>query len=117
MVAAKAMFGACRYVIAEILPRFGITHTLVDGTDVDQWQSALTPATKMLFLETPANPTLAIVDLKAVARIADAGRRAADRRQRVRDAGAAAADGIRARISWCIPPPNISTDRAARWAA
>jgi O-succinylhomoserine sulfhydrylase len=71
VVAAKAMFGACRYVIEEILPRFGIANTLVDGTDVDQWQSALTPATKMLFLETPANPTLAIVDLKAVARIAD----------------------------------------------
>jgi O-succinylhomoserine sulfhydrylase len=71
VVAAKAIFGACRYVIEEILPRFGITNTLVDGTDVDQWQSALTPATKMLFLETPANPTLAIADLKAVARIAD----------------------------------------------
>jgi len=71
VVAAKAMFGACRYVIEEILPRFGIANTLVDGTDVDQWQSALTPATKMLFLETPANPTLAIVDLKAVAKIAD----------------------------------------------
>jgi O-succinylhomoserine sulfhydrylase len=72
VVAAKAMFGACRYVIEEILPRFGIAGTLVDGTDVDQWQSALTPATKMLFLETPANPTLAIADLKAVASIADA---------------------------------------------
>ena len=71
VVAAKAMFGACRTVIAEIFPRFGISHTLVDGTDVDQWQRALTPATKMLFLETPANPTLAIVDLKAVAKIAD----------------------------------------------
>jgi len=71
VVAAKAMFGACRTVITEILPRFGISHTLVDGTDVDQWQSALTPATKMMFLETPANPTLAIVDLKAVAKIAD----------------------------------------------
>jgi O-succinylhomoserine sulfhydrylase len=71
VVAGKAMFGACRHVIEEILPRFGIANTLVDGTDVDQWQSALTPATKMLFLETPANPTLAIVDLKAVAKIAD----------------------------------------------
>ena len=72
VVAARVMFGACRYVIEEILPRFGIANTLVDGTDVDQWQSALTPATKMLFLETPANPTLAIVDLKAVAGIAEA---------------------------------------------
>ena len=65
------MFGACRYVIEEILPRFGIASTLVDGDDVDQWASATKPNTKMLFLETPANPTLAIVDLKAVAKIAD----------------------------------------------
>ena len=70
VVAAKAMFGACRYVIEEILPRFGITNTLVDGTDLNQWQDAVTPATKMLFLETPANPTLAISDIKAVAEIA-----------------------------------------------
>jgi O-succinylhomoserine sulfhydrylase len=74
VVAAKAMFGACRYVIEEILARFGITHTLVDGADIAQWRSAMTPQTKMVFLETPANPTLAIVDLRAVAKIAhDAG--------------------------------------------
>lgn len=71
VIAAKAMFGACRYVIEEILPRFGISNTLVDGTDVDQWRRAVTPATKMFFLETPANPTLAIVDIKAVSGIAD----------------------------------------------
>jgi O-succinylhomoserine sulfhydrylase len=71
VIAAKAMFGACRYVIEEILPRFGITNTLVDGTDVEQWQRAVKPTTKMLFLETPANPTLAIMDIKAVAEIAD----------------------------------------------
>ena len=70
VVAAKAMFGSCRHVIEEILPRFGIANTLVDGSDVDQWQSAMRPETRMLFLETPANPTLAIVDLKAVAKIA-----------------------------------------------
>jgi len=70
VVAAKAMFGSCRHVIEEILPRFGITNTLVDGSDVDQWQSAMRPETRMLFLETPANPTLAIVDLRAVAKIA-----------------------------------------------
>ncbi len=73
IVAARAMFGACRYVIEDVLSRYGITNTLVDGTDVDQWQNAMTPATRMLFLETPANPTLAIVDMKAVARIAEAG--------------------------------------------
>jgi O-succinylhomoserine sulfhydrylase len=58
-------------VIEEVLSRYGITHTLVDGGDIDQWSSAVTPKTKMFFLETPENPTLAIVDLKAVARIAE----------------------------------------------
>ncbi len=71
IIGAKAMFGSCRHVIAEILPRFGITHTLVDGGDVEAWADAIKPNTKMLFLETPANPTLAIVDLKAIAKLAD----------------------------------------------
>jgi O-succinylhomoserine sulfhydrylase len=70
VIGAKAMFGACRYVIEDILARFGITSTLVDGNDLSQWAAAVTPKTKMLFLETPANPTLAIVDLKGVAAIA-----------------------------------------------
>lgn len=70
VVAARAMFGACRYVVEEILARFGITCTVVDGTDIDQWQRAITPATKMLFLETPANPTLEIADLSAIAEVA-----------------------------------------------
>jgi O-succinylhomoserine sulfhydrylase len=74
VVAPKAMFGACRYVIEEVLPRFGISNTLVDGHDTSQWQAAIGPQTRLLFLETPANPTLALVDLKAIARIAvDAG--------------------------------------------
>ena len=71
IVAAKAMFGSCRYVIADLLPRFGVAHTLVDGGDLDQWRDAMRPETRMLFLETPANPTLAIVDIAAVAKIAD----------------------------------------------
>src|ERR1700742_4156806 len=50
VVAAKAMFGSCRHVITEILPRFGITHTLVDGGDIDAWAQAVTPATRMFFL-------------------------------------------------------------------
>ena len=70
VVAAKAMFGSCRHVIEEILPRFGITVAQIDGGDVDQWQAAMRPQTKLLFLETPSNPTLAIVDVKAVAKIA-----------------------------------------------
>ena len=71
VVAARAMFGSCLHVIQEILPRFGITYTLVDGEDVNAWAAAMTPQTRMLFLETPSNPTLSIVDLKAVATIAD----------------------------------------------
>jgi O-succinylhomoserine sulfhydrylase len=71
VVAAKAMFGSCRYVITELLARFGIGHTLVDGGDLDQWRDAMRPATRMLFLETPANPTLDIVDIAAAAKIAE----------------------------------------------
>jgi O-succinylhomoserine sulfhydrylase len=70
VIAAKAMFGACRYVIEEVLARFGITHTLVDGEDPAQWAGALRPQTRMFFLETPANPTLSLVDLRAVCAIA-----------------------------------------------
>jgi len=71
VVAARAMFGACRFVVEDILARFGITATIVDGTDIDAWRQAITPATRMLFLETPANPTLAIADLGAIAKIAE----------------------------------------------
>jgi O-succinylhomoserine sulfhydrylase len=70
VVAAKAMFGSCLHVVEQILPRFGITHTLVDGADPAAWEAAMRPNTRMLFLETPSNPTLAIVDLKMVAKIA-----------------------------------------------
>lgn len=70
VVAARAMFGACRFVVEDILKRFGIACTIVDGTDLDAWARAITPQTKFLFLETPANPTLAICDLKAIADIA-----------------------------------------------
>jgi O-succinylhomoserine sulfhydrylase len=71
VVAAKAMFGSCLHVVEQILPRFGITHTLVDGTDAAAWEAAMKPQTRMLFLETPSNPTLSLVDIAAVARIAD----------------------------------------------
>jgi O-succinylhomoserine sulfhydrylase len=69
-VAAQAMFGACRYVIEDILARFGISATLVDGTDLAAWRKAMRKETKLVFLETPSNPTLEIVDLKKVCDIA-----------------------------------------------
>ncbi|HEY3638401.1 MAG TPA: O-succinylhomoserine sulfhydrylase [Rhizomicrobium sp.] len=70
VIAARAMFGSCLYVIEDVLARFGISHTLVDGEDIAQWKAALKPETRMFFLETPANPTLAIVDLRAVGALA-----------------------------------------------
>jgi O-succinylhomoserine sulfhydrylase len=73
IVAAKALFGACRFIIEEMLTRFGITSTLVDGRDLNQWRDAMRPNTKVLFLETPANPTLELVDIAGVAAIAHEG--------------------------------------------
>lgn len=73
IVAAKALFGSCRYVVEELLPRFGVPATLVDGTDLDQWRAAMRPETKVLFLESPTNPQLEIIDIAAVARIAHDG--------------------------------------------
>ena len=74
VVAAKALFGSCRYVVEDFLPRYGIPSTLVDGTDLDQWRKAVRPNTKTFFLESPTNPTLEVIDIPAVAKIAhDAG--------------------------------------------
>jgi O-succinylhomoserine sulfhydrylase len=74
VVAAKALFGSCRYVVEELCPRFGISCTLVDGTDLAAWRQALGPKTKAVFFETPANPTLDLVDIRAVSKLAhDAG--------------------------------------------
>ena len=76
LVASRALFGSCLYVCAEILPGFGITTELVDGRDRDAWQRALAQPTAAVFLETPSNPMLEIVDLEAVAAMAhDAGAR------------------------------------------
>ena len=70
IVASKAMFGSCRYIVEDLCPRFGIEFTLVDGHDVEQWKKALKPNTKAFFFETPANPTLEIIDIAAVSKIA-----------------------------------------------
>ena len=70
IVAAKALFGSCRYVVEELLPRFGIHCTLVDGTDYAQWQAAVRSNTKVFFLESPTNPQLEIIDIRRVADIA-----------------------------------------------
>jgi O-succinylhomoserine sulfhydrylase len=72
IVAARAMFGSCLYVAQELCPRLGIACTLVDGRDTAAWQRAVRPDTKAFFFETPANPTLDLVDIAAVSEIAHA---------------------------------------------
>ncbi len=70
VVAARALFGSCLYVVEELLPRFGVASTLVDGADLDQWRAAMRPNTKTCFIETPTNPTLEVYDIEAIAKIA-----------------------------------------------
>ncbi|MDA9510276.1 O-succinylhomoserine sulfhydrylase [Bradyrhizobium sp. CCBAU 11386] len=73
VVASRALFGSCLYVIQDLLPRYGIETTLVDGLDLDQWQRALRPNTKTFFLESPTNPTLDVLDIPGIAEIAHKG--------------------------------------------
>ncbi len=70
VVSARALFGSCLYVVEDLLPRFGVSTTLVDGADLAQWKAAIRKETKALFLETPTNPTLEIYDLRALADLA-----------------------------------------------
>src|SRR5262245_61805747 len=70
VVASKALFGSCRYVVEDLLPRYGIQSTLIDGLDLDQWRRAMRPNTKSCFLESPTNPTLDVLDIPAIAEIA-----------------------------------------------
>lgn len=72
VVASRALFGSCRYILEDILPRFGVTTVLVDGPDLQQWREALAPGAACVFMETPANPTLELVDVVAVAELAHA---------------------------------------------
>lgn len=69
VAAGRGLFSSCHYVLTEILPRFGITTTLVDGNDMAAWAAAITGKTRCVFLETPANPTLDLVDIAAVAKL------------------------------------------------
>ncbi|MXQ13994.1 O-succinylhomoserine sulfhydrylase [Microvirga makkahensis] len=70
VVAARGLFGSCRWVVEDLLPRFGVACTLVDGIDLGAWRKAVRPETRAFLLETPSNPSLQIIDIAAVARIA-----------------------------------------------
>jgi O-succinylhomoserine sulfhydrylase len=70
VVASRALFGSCLYVLEEVLQKFGVRVTFVDGADLDQWRAAVTPGTKAVFFESMSNPTLELVDIRAVSEIA-----------------------------------------------
>ncbi|ATF17730.1 O-succinylhomoserine sulfhydrylase [Phaeobacter gallaeciensis] len=72
VVSAKALFGSCLYILENILTRFGVEVTFVDGTDLDAWRAALRPDTKAVFFESMSNPTLEVIDIAAVAELAHA---------------------------------------------
>lgn len=72
VVAARALFGSCLYILDNILPRFGVRVTLIDGTDLDAWRAAVTDKTKVCFFESVSNPGLEVVDIAAVSDIAHA---------------------------------------------
>jgi O-succinylhomoserine sulfhydrylase len=69
VVASRALFGSCYWIVAELLPRFGIESVLVDGRDLAQWEAALTPGAAVAFCESPSNPAMELVDIAAVARL------------------------------------------------
>ena len=70
VVAPKALFGSCLYIIETILPRFGVNVTLIDGTKIDQWKTAINEKTACVFFETPSNPALEIMDIAAISELA-----------------------------------------------
>ena len=73
VVSARALFGSCRYVVEDLLPRFGIATTLIDGRDLGAWENAMRPNTRAVFFETPTNPVLELVEIEGVAKIAHKG--------------------------------------------
>ncbi|PWL19216.1 O-succinylhomoserine sulfhydrylase [Falsochrobactrum shanghaiense] len=71
VISARAVFGSCRYIIDTILPRYGVEISIIDGSDIENWKAAVRPNTKVMFLESPSNPTLEIIDIAAVAQVAN----------------------------------------------
>ncbi|GGH22027.1 O-succinylhomoserine sulfhydrylase [Cribrihabitans marinus] len=70
VVSARALFGSCLYILENVLSRFGVEVTFVDGTDLDQWRAAMRPDTRAVFFESMSNPTLEVIDIEAVSAIA-----------------------------------------------
>jgi O-succinylhomoserine sulfhydrylase len=72
VVASRAIFGSCLYVVEDYLPRYGVTSTVIDGTNLDEWLAAMRPNTKTCFIETPTNPNLEVLDIAEIAKIVHA---------------------------------------------
>ena len=72
VVASRALFGSCCWILGDLLPRYGVETVFVDGTDLAQWETALAKPTKAVFIETPSNPTLELIDIEAVATLTHA---------------------------------------------
>ena len=72
VVSSRALFGSCLYILEEVLVRFGVRVTFVDGTDLDQWRAAVVPGTKAVFFESISNPALEVIDIESVSEIAHA---------------------------------------------
>ena len=72
VVASRALFGSCRWLTDSLLPKFGIETTVIDGRELENWERAITPKTKVFFFETPANPTMDVIDIRSVCDLARA---------------------------------------------
>ena len=72
VVAARALFGSCRWIVEQLLPRYGVETTLIDGTNPSAWEQAVKPNTKLFFFESPTNPTLEVIDIPHVVSVAKA---------------------------------------------
>ncbi|WP_274426461.1 O-succinylhomoserine sulfhydrylase [Chelativorans sp. YIM 93263] len=71
VVAARALFGSCRWIVETLMPRYGVETTLVDGASLQAWEEAIRPNTKLFFLESPTNPTLEVCDIAGIAKLAN----------------------------------------------
>ena len=72
IVAARALFGSCHHILTKILPKWGVECVLIDGADLEAWRVALAPGAKVVFFESPSNPTLELIDIEAVCKLAHA---------------------------------------------
>jgi O-succinylhomoserine sulfhydrylase len=111
VVASRALFGSCHFIVDQILPRWGIETVFVDGTNLEAWEAALNQPTKAVFLESPSNPMLDLVDIPAVAEMAPGWSSTMFSQLR-----SSRSPSNWVRTSSSIPPPSISTVMAVAWA-